>query len=168
MVNNNPKIQTGDIIMYKPRSIIGWVISKITHSPYSHVAIAISPDKIFEANVFINSRIVSIYSDYVGYDKNIHHIYRLSEIDSSQKTNIQIMARQLKDKPYDYKQIFGLFMRLVFNWKTSLFNDLNKFICSEIIDRMYYCSGVKRKDKINLFNITPNELLEKYTLKRVL
>jgi len=69
---------------------------------------------------------------------------------------------------YDYAQIFEMLFRIVFRIKRTLFNNQSKLTCSEVVDRSFYLAGVKRKDVDNLYDLTPEELLHKYPLTRVL
>ncbi|ATN94569.1 hypothetical protein BSP21_219 [Bacillus phage BSP21] len=59
-------------------------------------------------------------------------------------------------------------LRLVFDIKTNVFNKVNKYICSEIIDNAFVAAGVPRKDKENIGDVTPQELLDKYDLRKVI
>ncbi|AOZ62012.1 hypothetical protein QCM8_94 [Bacillus phage QCM8] len=157
------EIQAADVIFYRPKSIIGWVISKVTNSPYSHVALAIDSNTLIEANRFIKTRIVPI-----EYDKNITHVYRLENLTQEEREKIVELAVSLEGTDYDYAQIFEMFVRIVFRMKRTLFNNQKKLTCSEVVDRSFYLAGVKRKDNEFLFDVTPEELIHKYPLTRVL
>lgn len=154
-------LRVGDLVMYKPKGLLGWIISKISKSDYSHVAVVLGNNTIFEANKFIKSRIVKL-----DYDKEIHHIYRLSDLTKWKKQKIISKAHKYIGVKYDYLQVIGLFFRLVFN-KHDTFNNLNKFICSEVIDKIYIEAGIKRADAEHLYDVTPQEILDKYDLHRV-
>ena len=156
-------IQPGDVIFYRPSGFIGWAISKITKSKYSHVALVVSPDHIIEANRFIKSRIADLH-----YTKEIHSVYRLKNLPADTRLKIINNALSMLDVDYDYSQLFGLFLRLVFDIKTNIFNKVNKYICSEIIDNSFVKAGVPRKDQENIGDITPQELLDKYSLHKVM
>ncbi|UPI12851.1 hypothetical protein [Bacillus phage SBSphiJ5] len=156
-------IQPGDVIFYRPTGFIGWAISKITKSEYSHVALVVSPDHIIEANRFIKSRIADLH-----YTKEIHSVYRLNNLPADTRLRIINNALTMLDVSYDYSQIFGLLLRLVFDIKTNVFNKVNRYICSEIIDNAFVAAGVPRKDKENIGDITPQELLDKYDLRKVI
>ncbi len=155
-------LEVGDIVMFKPESFIGDVICKVTKSEYSHVAIALSDTLLLNSNRFIKSNVVEL-----DYNEEIHHIYRPIGITDIQKEKLLHEAYKYIDVRYDYIQIIGLFLRIVFNWNTTLLNNLNKFICSEIIDKVYYESGVARLDNKYMYNITPQELLEKYNFYKI-
>ena len=157
------EIQAADVIFYRPKSIIGWVISKVTNSPYSHVALAIDSNTLIEANRFIKTRVVPI-----EYDNKITHIYRLDNVTQEERDRIVSIALSYEGTDYDYAQIFEMFVRIVFRIKRTLFNNQQKLTCSEVVDNAFYKAGVKRKDLEFLYDITPEELLHKYSLHRVL
>lgn len=155
-------IRPGDIVFYRPTGLIGWAISKITRSEYSHVALAIDAYNIIEADKFIKSRISNLY-----YIENIHSVYRLKDTTDQQRQQIVNNAMTMLDVGYDYKQILGLYFRLVFHKEYSTFNQANKYICSEIVDNAFIQAEVPRKDNKHLGDITPQELFDKYELIRV-
>jgi len=159
----NEPIQSADVIFYRPKSFIGWVISKVTNSPYSHVALAIDSNTLIEANRFIKTRVVPI-----EYDNKITHIYRLDNVTQEERDRIVSIALSYEGTDYDYAQIFEMFVRIVFRIKRTLFNNQQKLTCSEVVDNAFYKAGVKRKDLEFLYDITPEELLHKYSLHRVL
>lgn len=156
-------LQTGDIILYKPETFVGDLICKMTKSPYSHVALVLEGSQILNANRFIKSNVIEL-----EYNEDIHHIYRPKNIKEIHKESIIQRSYKYIGKRYDYLQIIGLFLRVTFNWNIHSLNSLNKFICSEVIDKIYYESGVQRLDDKLLFNITPFELLDKYEFVKVI
>jgi uncharacterized protein YycO len=155
-------IRPGDVIFYRPTGLVGWAISKITRSKYSHVALAIDAYNIIEADKFIKSRISNLY-----YIEEVHSVYRLKGITDQQGQQIVNNAMTMLGVGYDYKQILGLYFRLVFRKEYSTFNTANKYICSEIVDNSFIQAEVPRKDNEHLGDITPQELFDKYELVRV-
>jgi len=158
MVNVKP----GDIVFYRPTGFIGWAISKITKSEYSHVSLAIDSYNIIEADKFIKSRISNLY-----YIETIHSVYRVKDIDEDERHKVVQNAMTMLGVGYDYKQIFGLYLRMIFHRDSTTFNQANKYICSEIIDNAFIMADIPRKDTNNLGDITPQELFSKYELERV-
>jgi len=160
--DNMVKIEPGDVIFYRPTGFIGWLVSKVSKSEYSHVSLAIDSYNIVEADRFIKSRISNLY-----YVEEIHKVYRLRNVTTEQQHAIAQNALTMVGVSYDYKQIYGLFMRLVFKRDSTVFNAANKYICSEIIDYAFQMSDIPRHDALNVGDITPQELLNKYVLERV-
>ncbi|AIF71971.1 enoyl-CoA hydratase/carnithine racemase-like [Bacillus phage Riley] len=157
------EILPADVIFYRPTSFIGRVISFFTKSPYSHVALAIDSNTLIEANRFIKTRVVPI-----EYDKNITHVYRLTDITPEEREEIVAIAKSFEGSDYDYAQIFEMLFRIVFNIKRTIFNNQSKLTCSEIVDKSFYIAGIDRKDAENLYDVTPEELLHKYKLNRII
>lgn len=157
-------LEIGDVIFFKAENTwISKLISKLTHSPYTHVGLAIGKNHIIEANRFVNTRIVRF-----DFDGKKHAVYRLQGIDDKIRDKIYAQAMVYNNYPYDYLQILGLFFRYLFRWKKdNLFNRANRLICSELIDYTFYYAGVNRKRELELGDITPSMLLELYDLKKV-
>jgi hypothetical protein len=153
----------GDVIFYRPEGPIGWIISKVSRSPYSHVSLAIDSDTVIEADRFVKSRFADLL-----YNKEIHHVYRLRDITEEQRQKIVEVASTFTGIEYNYSKIISLFLRLVFNVTKSPFNNANKLICSDIIDKAFIMAKVPRADTNNMMNLTPQELLSEYDLVRVL
>ncbi|MGV4321324.1 YiiX/YebB-like N1pC/P60 family cysteine hydrolase [Bacillus mojavensis] len=159
----------GDVLFFKKKnSIISNLISKLTKSDFTHVALIIAYDvnsntaTIIEANRLIRTRIsrVAINKDNVIYSSGYKSDEKIGKI-------LRFAYKKVGTN-YDYLQIFGLLVSLIYKGKRSpLFNSTNKFICSELIDLAYFRAGIERKDLLNLGNITPQELIEEYDLKEV-
>jgi len=155
-------IEPGDIIFYRPTGFIGWAISKITKSEYSHVALAIDSYHIIEADKFIKSQISDL-----SYVENIHKVYRIRDIDKATQFAVTTEALTMLGSNYDYSQVFGLFFRIILQRDKISLNRANKYICSEIIDTSLFRAKVPRRDMKHLGDITPQELFDKYNLVEV-
>jgi uncharacterized protein YycO len=158
----------GSVVFFKNDSFISNIISNITKSEYTHVAIIVDYDKltniatIIESDRFVNTRMTTVYID------SNHIIYSVMNITDDVRNRIVEYAFNQLGKRYDYLQIFGLFISLVFNGdRYAFFNSSNKYICSELIDLAYYKSGVNRRNSLNIGNITPKELLEVYDFNKI-
>ncbi|QIW88693.1 hypothetical protein P59_096 [Bacillus phage P59] len=156
-------IMSGDVIFYRPEGPVGWIISKVSRSPYSHVSLAIDSNTVIEADRFVKSRFADL-----TYNKEIHHVYRLRDVTEAQRQKIVEVASTFTGVGYNYSKIVSLFLRLVFNVTKSPFNNANKLICSDIIDKAFIMAKVPRADTNNMMNLTPQELLSEYDLVRVL
>ena len=162
----------GDTIFFKKdeSSFISRIISKMTNSDFSHVGIIISYSEVnnvvtvIESDRFVNTRI-----NLVTLNEDKHIIYTTGEKTEEQIEMILKYANDSIGVKYDYLQIFGLFLSLLFKRRESAwFNSTNKLICSELIDYSYYIGGIKRIDNKNIGNILPEELIAKYSMyKRV-
>lgn len=152
---------TGDIILFKRnKGFISWVISLLTMSEYTHVAIALDSRRILEANRFIKSRIV-----YLDVDAELHSIYRIENLTDFHKLNIMNLIKAFEGYPYDYKQIYRWFMLLAFNREVSVVNRANALFCSEIVDYVLNNAQVPRGNKYPLGEVLPHMLIEVYDAK---
>lgn len=156
----------GDVVFFKrTNSFISRVIANITNSDYTHVGLIVAYDEmtgvatIIESNRFIETRITRIQLN------ESHMVYSTGSKPKEQTDRILKYAYSKIGMKYDYMQVVGLFLSLLFKgYRCAWFNSTNKLICSELIDISYLSSGVKRVDMINIGNITPQELIEKYNM----
>jgi uncharacterized protein YycO len=161
-------IVIGNVIFFKKdNSFISKIIANISKSDYTHVALIIGYDEltgvatIIESNRFVTTRITTTV---INED---HVVYSTAMTEEMRKRVVEYAFKQLGTK-YDYLQILGLFISLIFKGdRFAFFNSSNKFICSELIDLAFYKAGVKRKNDFNIGNITPQELLVVYELKEL-
>lgn len=156
----------GDVIFFKKNdSFISRVIAYFTKSEYTHVGLIVNYDEstnivtIIESNRFVDTRI-----NMIELDQQKHEIYTL---DKSQDETDRIIkyAYQTVGMKYDYLQILGLLISLLFDTEYRFFDRKNKLICSELIDLSYYKAGTKRDADMSLGNITPQELLQVYDFR---
>jgi len=102
----------------------------------------------------------------IELDENKHVIYTTGDKPEEQIDRILKYAYKSIGIKYDYLQILGLFLSLLFRNKVNRwFNSANKLICSEFIDIAYYSAGVERKTIVNLGDVTPQELLDVYDFR---
>lgn len=159
----------GDVVFFKKNesSFVSRMVAKITDSEFTHVGIIIGYDKvnnvatIIESNRFVDTRVALL-----ELDKDLHVVYTTGDKTQQQIDMMMKLSYETIGVKYDYLQIVGLFLSLLLKRrKYAWFNSGNKLICSELIDIVYYKSGVKRNGVHNLGNITPKELLEVYDFK---
>jgi uncharacterized protein YycO len=156
----------GSVVFFKKdNSLLSRIIANITKSEFTHVALIVGFDDatnvatIIESNRFITTRVstTEINENHVVYSTGNMTEEVMSRV-------VEYAFKQLGTK-YDYFQILGLFISLVFKGdRLAFFNSSNKLICSELIDIAYFKAGVKRKNYLDIGNITPQELLEVYEL----
>jgi hypothetical protein len=135
-------MKTGDLIFVRPShthivsTIVGKTITGLTGQQFSHVAMAISPVLIFEAQNFTVSHITSLYHpDYEVVPMNLT---------DAQRKQLQdfVFSGDPLGREYDYPEIIGWLIQLVFKSMLSRFDIVkrfdnnNSFICIEAI---LYC-----------------------------
>jgi hypothetical protein len=159
----------GSVVFFKKdNSFISRVVAKLTHSEFTHVALIVGYDEatkvatVIESDKFVNTRITTVKID------DSHVVYSTDNMTKEVSDKVvKYSYRQLGVK-YDYFQILGLFISLTIKGdRYALFNSTNKYICSELIDRAYLNAGIPRLNNLNIGNITPQELIEVYRLKRI-
>lgn len=134
------KFEVGDIIFYESNTFIGRVIRKVTKFPFSHAALAISPNDIIEANAFIKSRRVSFAeTDY----KRVVVMRSKTTLSDAQKIAIIQESRQLLGRGYDYWAIFVFALKYIFGINTDNYaTDATKLWCTELVDYVYHAANI--------------------------
>lgn len=158
----------GDVLFFKKTdTFISKLIAKITRSEFTHVALIVAFDnKTNVATIIESERFIRTRESRVQLGER-HVIYSLQNADKDMRCRIVRNARKHIGKKYDWTLILGILASVLFKWNRSYFNRANKLICSELIDLAYYKAGVPRDNNLNIGSITPQELLEVYSLKDV-
>jgi hypothetical protein len=158
------KLEIGDIVLVKPKGLLARIISFLTKSNYSHTALVFDPDnELILDTDWIKTRIrkLSIYNDR-GYD-----IFRVTESLNSGK-KVACLTWMLKniEVPYDYLQLISFTGRFVLGIK-GVFNLPDKYICSEMADRMYQSIGIDLVPQFDTGDVTPEDLRASKLLARI-
>jgi hypothetical protein len=164
-------LRQADVVFFRATdNLVSKTIAKLTDSEYTHVGLVINTVSnmenrgiIMEADRFIKTRQRAFV-----FNPALHSLYRIPNLTDVQIRNIVGFSLSMEGTRYDYLQIFGFFLQLVFKLNTgTLFNRANYIICSELIDKALYTSGVKRNTLDNLGNIYVKQLLEYYNFQKV-
>lgn len=150
------KLEVGDIIFYKSNSFIGKVITKLTDSEYSHVAMYVGDNQIVEADRFIKSR----KTELNVVDKRLIKVMRVNGgLDEQRRMLLLASLPHVLGKSYDYVRIGYLFIKLLLNMDTkNIVNDLNTFFCSELVDYLYLLIGIDLVPHVESHVVTPHDL----------
>jgi len=139
-------VKPGDLVFVRGSSVISDAIRFFDKGEFSHVAVAVSPTHIIEAQYSTRVRIVPMaYRDV--------EIVQLS-IDPVKEMTLLKTAIQHCGKPYNFKAILSLMLRR----KVSMGNS-NGFICSELVTSILTEIGLWSDSVL----ISPNELYKKIT-----
>jgi uncharacterized protein YycO len=148
-------LEVGDIVLVKPSGLLARIISFLTKSDYSHTAIVFDPEEglIMDTDwVATNLSLLKIYNQR-GYD-----IFRLKE--GLSENNKQKVKKWIIDNigvPYDYLQLFSFTNRFVLGIK-KIINLPDKYICSEMADRMYQSIGIDLVPEFSTGDVAPEDL----------
>lgn len=149
--------RAGDILFERGQTPISWFIKKLDKGDFSHVAIALSPTHILEAQYGVDTRIAPFYfEDYEIVDLGLT---------DEERDQIVHLGIQLVGRHYDYHQIIGYLLKYIFGLDDiKKFNSPNNLICSETIDFLLFSIG-KIPEEVYLGGHTPNELFRYLTTK---
>jgi len=150
-------MKAGDLVFFKSTSLIGRIITKLTKSEFSHVAMATDETHIIESNYYIKTREIELTPDRASHIA----IYRVNELTPEQAERVVQFARMLIGTPYDFVGILVWFIRLLFKWNIpNLVNDLNRMWCSELVDVAYSSVGIDLVPEQPYGDVTPEDLVK--------
>lgn len=156
-------LQIGDILLYKKtHSITSRIVSWFTHSEYTHVAIVISNGYVCEIDIDKKLAIRPLRPD--NYD-----IYRYKNgLTATQQLAMKWYAikRIHTNKGYDWLHILSFALQKLCKTKKT-FEEVNKVICSEIVDNLYTHIGIDLVPERIDGDVTPVDLARSAILKRV-
>lgn len=142
-------METGDLIFVRGHSLISNIVRAVDKGEFSHVAMAVSPTHVIEAEWSTKSVITPVhYEDY--------EVVSL-DLTEEQKDIIIKKAIQLTGRWYDYPQALGyLFSR---KWGSP-----KNLVCSEIVYLLLKEIGLDLGNP----DVTPNELYQGITLSQAM
>lgn len=145
-----------DIIACYPKNIIGKLISFISKCEISHVAIMIDDEHIIESDWFgVRVRKLKNF-------KSKYLILRCEELTEIQKDKIIKFVTNSINTEYDYKLLIGLGLKKFFNINIKLFNQTDKYICTELIIETFKSVGIRLSN-----SLYPESILKSNKLKIV-
>lgn len=128
-------LETGDIILKRGRGIskiVGW----FTDSEYSHAAI------VYDSPIIVHSHALGVKSWDI-YSQKDFDVYRIrGGLTESEKQEVKRICIDFieEDIKYDYKQLLAYTYYAICGGKNK-FNNPSRYICSELIDKIYYILG---------------------------
>jgi uncharacterized protein YycO len=160
------RFQQGDAIFILSKSWFPRTIALTSNSRYSHVGLVIEDGdgdkvKIIESKPFLKLAIRCF-----SLQNEVCDCYRLRGNHSQELKLAVEYAKQKIGLKYNYLQFANLYFHVNFNKKRALPQN-KKLVCTSLIDLCYYHSGIKRKDDVDIGNVTLEELLIKYDFERV-
>lgn len=134
-------METGDIIFVRNNSIISKIIRFFDKGRFSHCAIAISKDRLIEAQ----------YNIKVSESKNTYPNYEVLKMNMTdkQKKDLLVAIKKYKGKRYDYLLAFSMSTKWL-----RIDND-DYLICSELVEDVLKDIGILDP---YLQDMKPNEL----------
>lgn len=159
-------LQIGDIVFFKRKNFFASLVSRITKSPYSHVAMVIYPGYMIEANWYKKSNIVAF-----EYNPEYMEAFRIKGgLSHSQQMIVLNKSGKQLGKTYDYPQLFEYVLEYLFKARffDSFLNSKNLIICSELIDDIYDEISIDLVPDRAKGNVTPADLVNSDLIERLL
>lgn len=145
------RMKAGDLVFVRGSGFIENAIRYFDSGEFSHVALAVSPTEIIEAQFGELSQIKEMtYTDCDIVDLGFN---------DAQRKLIAKIAPKFTGRPYDKWQIIWYIIRRYIRiGERDVFNDPNLYICSELVfDILNGANLLPQPCKIN-DDVTPNEL----------
>ena len=135
-------LQTGDCLLWRSRSMIGWLIRLFTGHRVNHAGLVIRPheygcfnDRRFTLEALENGVVLRLLSERLRSFDGAVWLYPLKDEYRLKRAVISAWAIKQEGTPYDYgslfKQIFG---------RVSL--DMRKYFCSEFCYAAWREAGI--------------------------
>jgi len=162
---NKNKLQTGDIILFYPTGLISSMIAELTNSKYSHTGIyhgKLHGKHLFFDIDWTNSK----FTLYENIERNFDVFRYKDELNRTQKDNIQASMVKRLNKSYDYDQLFTSGLKVIFGLEL-ITNNPNKYLCSELVDLLYYDINIDLNVNVMKGNTTPENLAETIKTKYI-
>ncbi|MGD7021788.1 YiiX/YebB-like N1pC/P60 family cysteine hydrolase [Rossellomorea vietnamensis] len=155
-------METGDIVFFKGESWISSLITSLTGSSFSHVALAVNDEKVIEADRFIKCRIRKINAEEIVTLKRVK-----GGLTKEEKNQLLNLVPDYLGRPYDYGAIARWFFRLLFKWELPIVDKANALYCTELVDRLYMQIGKDIVPGAQIGDITPFHLESTYMLEDI-
>ena len=147
----------GDVIFVEGNGIVSYLIKKVTKGKFSHVAFYISDTLILEAEWNTRCRIIDINeTDYLQKNHSIIHV----PLTDHQKNMLHVVIYQFLGKRYDFRLIFKLLLKYIFNI-TLKKDSPNEVICSELIGHLLISLCVIDYSEFDVTVASPSELYDR-------
>ena len=159
-------MKAGDIILFKPKGLLGRLIAWVTKSEYSHSAVVFGKEygKVLLLEIdWTKSRIVTLESMTREYD--VFRVDKLEGREEDFKRNI-IESGKYFNVMYDYEQLFSFVRRILFRAE-EIANSPDKYICSELVDRAYKDIGIDLVGEYDTGEVSPEDLADSKLTKKV-
>jgi hypothetical protein len=152
-------MESFDLLFYKGTNPVSKLISKVTKSPYTHVALVLDEFHLVEADWYHPLAIRHIVYRTGDYD-----IYRPQNLTEKQKAKIKAYIYETINSGYDYKLVMSHLFKY---FGGKLLDNPSRFDCSEWIDLAFLYSGYDFLPNVAFSTITPAELVKSPKLKLV-
>ena len=145
-------MKPGDIIFIRGNSLISKIIRFFDPGHFSHVVIAISENKVLEAQYG-----TKVHINEIDLTNKFYKIIDIG-LSDEERDKVVHLGIELIGKRYDYLQILGYIIRKFYKpFQSNFFNSPNNLICSELVYILLKRLG-KIDEKTDLIDATPNEL----------
>lgn len=152
-------LQPFDIVFHKGKTPIARFIRLLTHSKYSHCAIAIDSIHLVQLDW---KTPVSI--QHLNYPLGHYDVFRIDvELTNKEKDKVLNYIRERIQTTYDWKLIFSRFFNIIIG--TPIISSKKKYNCDELIIEAFRHIGI---NLITSKKFTPDSLSKSHLLSKVI
>jgi uncharacterized protein YycO len=147
-------VEQFDLLFYRGSGVAASIISKVTKSPYTHVALVLDEFHLVEADWYHPLAI-----RHIEYRTENFDIYRVGDLDDVQRSRIKRYIYETINSPYDYPLVLSHLLKYFFGGKL-LFNSPRRFDCSEWVDLAFNYAGIDLLPNTQISTVTPADLVK--------
>lgn len=143
-------------MLFHSEGMINGLISLITNSKYSHAGMYFG--EIEGREFFAEVDWVPSSLNPLDCEKRDYDIYRIENLSDEDRKKIKESIIDNLGIEYDYGQLISFPLKFISGFDRFVFNDPNKYICTEFVDVVYYSAGINLVKNEELGLITPKKL----------
>lgn len=140
-------MRTGDCLLWRSNSILGWMIRLFTKAPVNHAGLIIRPgehghfkNRRFTIEALEKGIILRLLSERLrSFDGQVW-LYPLKDEFDEYRSKIGAWALEKEGTPYDYRSLF----KQIFGRVSA---DMREFFCSEFCYMAWRAVGINIKDQ---------------------
>lgn len=143
-------------MLFHSEGVVNGLISLITRSKYSHAGIyfgEIEGREFFAEVDWVPSSLNPLDAEKRDYD-----IYRIEGLTHEDRKKIKKSIIDNLGIEYDYRQLISFPLKFISGLDRFVFNNPNKYICTEFIDVVYHSVGINLVEGEELGLVTPKKL----------
>jgi hypothetical protein len=165
-------IRSGDVLMYRGRSLASRLIRLVTGSPYSHAGIAAWwNDRLMVMEAVGRGVVVTpLSANVAGYHGSVEWFTSVVEIDAGTRERMVRFAQEELGKEYGRWNAIALGLRLLFKKGVEARDTLRRaqrLFCSHYVAQIYNAGGVDLQRGVSDRFMSPGDIARSPVLQRV-
>lgn len=155
-------IKDGDILMYKGKGFVSWVVKTVTRSAYSHAGVAVWWNRRLMVIEAVGEGVViaPLSRNVAEYHGEVEWYNYFKDIDQDQRDKMILYAQKELGKKYDMKGVIGLGIKTLLRIKPDITKKKpNQLFCSQYVANIYSAVGLDLDIKNSDLSTSPDDIL---------